>query len=130
MDTGHESSISKEVCEESTGKVWFVCQRSTNCCRWPGQVKLTESDIAKIAAFLGMAETDFIEKHTRLQISRKGLALLEKPNGECAFLSDRDCAIQEAKPEQCKGFPNQWNFPGWRQVCKAVPTAIEPESVR
>jgi hypothetical protein len=30
------------------------------------------------------------------------------------------------KPEQCSGFPNKWNFPGWRQVCEAIPVPIKP----
>lgn len=129
MEMQHETALSKEGQEEATEApchIQFICQRSTNCCRWPGQVKLTEKDIASIATFLGITELDFIQNHTRLQISRRGLALLEKTNGECAFLSGKDCTIQEVKPEQCKGFPNLWNFPGWRQLCKAIPAPSTP----
>ena len=28
--------------------------------------------------------------------------------------------LQPVKPLQCRGFPNTWNFPGWRKVCEAV----------
>jgi hypothetical protein len=28
------------------------------------------------------------------------------------------------KPEQCAGFPNKWNFTGWRQVCEAIPVPV------
>jgi Fe-S-cluster containining protein len=106
--------------------VWFACQRCTNCCRWPGQVRLTEADITRIAAFLGMSEWDFIQNHTRLQPSRRGLALLEQEDGACEFLEGRDCRIQPVKPEQCRGFPNEWNFPGWREVCEAIPVVKNP----
>jgi len=99
---------------------YYQCQRCGNCCRWPGLVKLTEEDITAISAFLGLSEDDFIQQHTRLRPRRDGLALLDKGNGECAFLDGRDCRIQPVKPAQCRGFPNEWNFPGWREVCEAI----------
>lgn len=106
---------------EPEGGIYFECQRCTNCCRWPGFVKLTDDDIAAISDFLGASEFEFIQNYTRLRQYRDGLALIEKPNGECIFLNGRDCTIQSVKPRQCKGFPNEWNFPGWREVCQALP---------
>jgi hypothetical protein len=84
-------------------------------------VPVSERELAEIAALLGMEERDFIERYTRLRPERDGLALVDKANGECVFLEGRDCAIQPAKPAQCRGFPNTWNFPGWREVCEATP---------
>lgn len=107
-------------------KVHYQCQRCTNCCKWPGFVKLTVEDIARIAKFLGLSESEFIQSHTRLRQYRDGLALVDKPNGECIFLQGRDCQIQAVKPAQCEGFPNTWNFPGWREVCEAVEVGVEP----
>ncbi len=101
--------------------VYYQCQRCTNCCRWPGFVKVDDADIRAIAAHLGLGEHDFIQRFTRLRPQRDGLALIDQPNGECIFLEGRDCAVQPVKPEQCAGFPNTWNFPGWREVCEAVP---------
>jgi Fe-S-cluster containining protein len=100
--------------------VHYECQRCTNCCRWPGFVKIDDADISRLAAFLEMDEREFIERYTRLRQYRDGLALTDKPNGECVFLEGRDCAVQPVKPRQCRGFPNEWNFPGWREVCEAV----------
>jgi uncharacterized protein len=111
---------------------YYQCQRCTNCCKWPGEVKLTEGDIARIAAYLKLSEPQFIETWTRLRPDRRGLALLNKgagnlgDEGECIFLDGRDCRIQPVKPTQCAGFPNTWNFPGWREVCEAIP--LEGES--
>jgi Fe-S-cluster containining protein len=101
--------------------VWYQCQRCTHCCRWPGFVQLTDADIAAISAFLGMTEWDFIQGYTRLRPNRAGLALIDAGNGACIFLNGQDCAIQPVKPGQCKGFPNTWNFPGWREICEAIP---------
>jgi len=102
-------------------EVHYDCQRCTACCRWPGQVKIGEPEIQAMAGLLGLETWDFIQQYTRLRPQRDGLALLDKSNGECIFLEGRDCRVQEAKPVQCQGFPNTWNFPGWRSVCEAVP---------
>jgi hypothetical protein len=103
-------------------QIYYECQRCTNCCRWPGIVAVSEAEIAAIARFLALDERDFIGRFTRLRPSRDGLSLIEKPNGECHFLEGRDCLLQPVKPEQCRAFPNGWNFPGWREQCEAVPT--------
>ena len=110
--------------------IFHECQRCTACCRWPGQVRLTDAEIARIAAYLGLSESEFIERHTRLRGDRKGLSLLEKPNGECEFLVGNDCFIQPVKPQQCRDFPNLWNFPGFEKVCHAIPRDVSPDEWR
>lgn len=107
--------------------VFFECQRCTACCRWPGQVRLTESEIASLAEFLGLPEFDFIQRYTRLADNRRGLALEEKPNGECIFLKDDRCSVQAVKPRQCRDFPNRWNFPGFEKVCCAIPRLVNAD---
>jgi Fe-S-cluster containining protein len=110
----------------TTESVHYVCQRCGNCCRWPGFVKISEAEIAAIARFLGMSEHEFIQRFTRLRPQRDGLALIDKPNGECIFLDGIDCTVQPVKPHQCRAFPNAWNFPGWRDVCEAIPGPVDP----
>ena len=105
--------------------VYYQCQRCANCCRWPGFVKIDESETAAIAHFLGLSDDDFIQRFTRLRPQRNGLALIDKPNGECFFLEDGKCSIQPVKPQQCRDFPNKWNFEGWREVCEAIPVPME-----
>jgi len=77
-----------------------------------------------------MSEGEFVERYTRLRTNRQGLSLIEKENHECIMLENNACIIHEVKPEQCRGFPNKWNFPGWRQVCeaKAVPKKLIPDA--
>jgi Fe-S-cluster containining protein len=82
---------------------------------------VTEREIIAIATHVGIPEDDFIQHYTRLRPNRDGLALLDKPNGECLYLENGACAIQPVKPGQCRAFPNEWNFPGWRDVCGAIP---------
>jgi Fe-S-cluster containining protein len=104
--------------------IFYQCDRCTACCRWPGQVRLTETEISQIAAFKNLDEHEFIQKFTRLTANRRGLALIDKPNGECVFLNGNDCEIQAVKPQQCREFPNLWNFPGFEKVCKAIPKMV------
>jgi Fe-S-cluster containining protein len=106
--------------------IFYECQRCTACCRWPGQVRLTESEISRLAEFKGITEADFIQHYTHLTTDRTGLALNEKTGGECIFLEDNACSVQPVKPQQCRDFPNLWNFPGFEAICKAIPTDVSP----
>jgi Fe-S-cluster containining protein len=107
--------------------IYFECQRCTACCRWPGDVRLADGEIARLAAYKGMGEIDFIQQFTRLAQDRRGLSLQEKPNGECIFLEGSDCSVQPVKPQQCRDFPNGWNFPGFEKVCQAIPRLVSDE---
>ena len=93
--------------------IFLECQRCTVCCRWPGQVCLTNEEITRLAAFKGITKNEFIQQFTRLRWDRGGLALQEKPDGGCIFLEGNDCAVQSVKPQQCRDFPNLWNFSGF-----------------
>lgn len=110
-------------------EVFYQCQRCTNCCRWPGEVVLSDVEIDRIATFLEMSVYDFVAEFTNLRENRTGLTLREKSEDEttCVFLDGQDCRINPVKPDQCAGFPNQWNFKGWRQSCEAIPVKIEPK---
>jgi len=98
----------------------FRCHRCGNCCRWPGDVRVDEREIARIAALLGMSPETFIARHTRLTHDRKGLTLLENADGSCRFLhADNSCALQEVKPQQCAGFPTR-RAPGYEHLCPGL----------
>lgn len=99
----------------------YLCQRCGNCCRWPGDVRIGDDEVTRIAEFLELSEDEFTERFTRLNANRTGLSIIDKPNGECVFLEGVNvCRIQSVKPTQCGGFPNDWRFPGWRDVCEAI----------
>lgn len=102
---------------------FYVCDRCTACCKWAGDVRIEENEIAAIAQHLEISEEEFITRYTRLRTNRQGLSLIEKENHECIMLDGNSCRIHAVKPSQCRGFPNKWNFAGWQQVCqaKAIP---------
>jgi uncharacterized protein len=103
--------------------IFRECQRCTACCQWPGDVRVGDSEITAIARHLALSEVEFVERFTRLRLDRQGLSLIDKPGGECIFFDGRRCTIQPVKPQQCRDFPNLWNFPGFEKSCrsKAIP---------
>jgi Fe-S-cluster containining protein len=110
--------------------IFYECQRCTACCRWPGEVRLSNEEITRLALFKNRSERDFIQEFTRLGSDRRGLALRDKENGECIFLEGTDCSVQSVKPQQCRDFPNLWNFPGFEKVCAAIPHLVAEKDYR
>lgn len=110
--------------------IFYECQRCAACCRWPGQVRLTDAEIARLAAFKNLSEHEFIQQFTRLRHDRRGLVLQEKPDGSCIFLDGNNCLVQTAKPQQCRDFPNLWSYPGSEDFCRAIPRLVSEEDYR
>jgi Fe-S-cluster containining protein len=82
----------------------FECQPGcTACCEQKGFVYLTEADLARMAAFLGMAAPDFERKYVFRTRNRMRLRVPRDAN--CHFLMDGGCSIHPAKPTQCRIFP-------------------------
>ena len=98
----------------------FICARCGLCCTWPGYVRLTTEEVAKIANFLQLSVYSFTEKYTHLTDDRRNLSLIEKEDGSCIFYrsSPAKCIINDVKPAQCKNFPLKWNFDGWEKECQ------------
>ena len=64
----------------------FECQGCGACCRIPnGIVRVSESEISRIAAFLGMTDEEFIATETDVAPDRKGLVLKNQAPGSTAF---------------------------------------------
>jgi Fe-S-cluster containining protein len=118
----HGSPINDQTVLEPD--VHYVCQRCNACCKWPGDVRIEDRDVAAISSFLGITQEEFLAKYTRLRTNRQGLSIIEKENHECVMLENGGCRIHPVKPAQCAGFPNKWNFPGWHGVCEAVPVPV------
>ena len=82
----------------------FECQRGcTECCRQRGFVYLTEQDLLRAAAFLGMTAEAFERKY--VYRTRRRLRLRVPREAHCHFLNAEGCSIHPAKPTQCRIFP-------------------------
>jgi Fe-S-cluster containining protein len=82
----------------------FECQPGcTRCCEVKGYVYLTEDDLRRAAAHLGLSTADF---EARYVIRYRHLLRLRKPKGaQCHFLTEKGCSIHKVKPVQCRLYP-------------------------
>lgn len=98
----------------------FHCRCCGACCRWEGQVRYLPEEGRKIAEFLGISEEELIQGYTKLARDRRGLVFLEKEDGACIFLTEKNlCQIQPVKPLQCGSFPKEWSAPDeFMQQCQ------------
>ncbi|NOU35410.1 MAG: YkgJ family cysteine cluster protein [Kiritimatiellaceae bacterium] len=86
----------------------FKCQQCGTCCRWSGHVLLSDEDIARLAVAAGLSEDVFIARYTVLAANRRQLSLADASDGSCVLLKGGRCALYEARPAQCRGFPHSW----------------------
>jgi len=85
--------------------IFHECQRCTACCRWPGDVRLGDGEVARLATCTGMTEVEFIQRFACISHDHRGLSLEEKPDGSCVVLDGHACAVQPVKPQQCRAIP-------------------------
>ena len=82
----------------------FECQPGcTECCRQKGFVYLSDADIPRMAAYLGLTQDAFQRKFVYRTRNRARLRVPR--DASCHFLLDGGCSIHEAKPTQCRIFP-------------------------
>lgn len=100
----------------------FHCRRCGACCRIKdGIVRVSDAEIARIAAFLGMSEQDFIDRDTDVAPDRCGLVLRSRADGACAWLSEENlCLINPVKPRKCATFPLEWQNADSEEVCPGL----------
>ena len=99
----------------------FVCRRCGRCCHGDGRVWLLPPDVDVLAAALGLTVMDFTDRYTRLDASRRGLILRDAPDGACIFLdADNVCAVQDAKPLQCRKYPLAWQNSDTAAACPGL----------
>ena len=89
----------------SAEKVWtrIDCTACANCCR-ELTPEFTEKDVARLAAHLGMNESEFTSKYlTRAKSRNESQPVMrELP---CPFLKDNLCSVYEHRPTACRGYP-------------------------
>lgn len=101
----------------------FECINCGLCCTGaPGEVRVTEHDVEKIAAFLELEPAVFRKKYVRRVDG--GLSLKERRNGDCVFFSN-GCTIYPVRPVQCRTYPfwfrNVRTEREWKQTVKDCP---------
>ena len=78
------------------------CTKCANCCRTLHAI-LTDDDISRIAAHLGMAPDTFISTYLERDEEEGHYRIKTTP---CPFLGqDNKCTIYAVRPEKCQGYP-------------------------
>ena len=100
----------------------FECRCCGACCRIrDGIVRVSDREIARIAAYLGVRENDFIAHETEVAPDRRTLMLKSHPDGACVYLTDDSrCRIHEVKPDKCRTFPFEWTNADSHEVCPGL----------
>lgn len=86
----------------------FECQQCRYCCSVePGFVFLTDEEVENIASYLALEKEKFIDTFCR-KVGNDyfyRISLIEKPNNDCIFLTEKGCSIYPVRPQQCKTYP-------------------------
>ncbi len=104
--------------------VRFACVPGcVNCCSVKGYVYLTEQDIKRAAAFVGLTPRTFERQYV---YRTAHLLRLRKPRDkQCHFLFEGGCRIHPTKPTQCRTFPFWPELVGdrkaWRETAAYCP---------
>ena len=82
----------------------FACNRCGNCCtNASGYVWVSDAEVPRLAAAMGMEERAFARRHLRKVGDR--LSLVEE-GGRCSLLLGKnECGAYAARPEQCRTYP-------------------------
>lgn len=81
----------------------FTCRRCGACCTGaPGTVRVSEAEIAAIAAYLDRPASRVID--TCLTTWEDAYRVKEADDGRCLFFED-GCRVYPVRPIQCRTFP-------------------------
>jgi len=78
----------------------YACHACNRCCRNKA-IRVSPYEILRLARFLGISTTQFIENHTEAG----GTVLRPKENGDCGFLGERGCSVHPDRPLACRVYP-------------------------
>ena len=88
----------------------------TSCCS-DVNILLTPLDVLRLSRRLGIATSDFLERHTLTPITKDlGLPVLmlrmgDEPGHRCPFVSPAGCSVYEDRPWSCRMYPVGMGLP-------------------
>jgi Fe-S-cluster containining protein len=98
-----------------TGEPWyqdglkFTCTQCGNCCTGgPGFTWVSEDEIARLAARLGVDDATFRKRYTKTvwRGGEKRVSLLENKRLDCVFFTrEHGCSVYSDRPKQCRTWP-------------------------
>lgn len=95
----------------------FSCKRcSYCCCGFAGVVRLSETDLARLAEWAELTEGQFLQVYCRTVEDTDGstfLSLRDLSNNSCILWGEGGCSAYEARPLQCR------TYPFWKSVLQS-----------
>jgi Fe-S-cluster containining protein len=95
-------------------KFKFRCHKGvkcfTKCCR-NINILLTPYDIVRMKKRLNMSSSEFLDKHTKMDIDKKNshpfaiLKMLDDAERNCPFVTPEGCTIYTDRPANCRYYP-------------------------
>jgi uncharacterized protein len=83
----------------------FKCQQSGNCCRCPGIVYVTQSEVESMAAIKNLSVIKFKEIYVKRQNGWEVVASTTFRK-DCFLNKKNQCDVYGARPKQCRTYPN------------------------
>jgi len=83
-------------------QVLFECTQCGDCCKGFGGTYLTDPEIDRVAAHIGVSAAEFRQRYCVRSGNR--LLLTQQNNGYCIFF-DGNCSIHAVKPQMCRKWP-------------------------
>ncbi|MFP3867662.1 MAG: YkgJ family cysteine cluster protein [Desulfobacteraceae bacterium] len=81
----------------------FQCQQCGECCRGRGGILVSQTEISKIAEFMGLSEANFQRRY--VEPSPLGPHLATNKAGICIFNLEGRCRVHPVKPQICQDWP-------------------------
>jgi len=81
----------------------FECKRCGFCCQGESTVSLSEEEVRRMAAFLGLSREEFLRRYT---VYRGGRLEMRTVDGHCIFYrGEEGCLVHPVKPDRCRQWP-------------------------
>lgn len=112
----------------------FECLRCGHCCQGQGGIILTDKDIRRLLAHLGLGRDEFLATAAEAKAGR--IRLRSGGNGYCIYYSHEisGCGVHPARPDVCRAWPffrgNLVDPSSWKMIqeyCPGVNPAVSHE---
>jgi len=111
------------------------CTACANCCRH-AEVAVSRTEIESIAKYLGTTPEGVAHHYTVPMPESRADRILRSSRNGCIFLDGSLCAIYEARPKACRGFPHvavgthslggrPSSVARWAALCPIIYNALE-----
>ena len=128
----HSDRILRRIAEQVQDQI--DCRHCAECCR-VATAKVTERDIERLAKHFRI-KPERVRAEYVMEAEDEGMVLRRHEQGGCIFLSGKECAVYDARPDVCQRFPHlvrgegsivsrMWQFVDRARYCPIVYNSLE-----